>query len=136
MGKQRLEKIKARQEVILKVADDAKAKLKESSSNKDFMVKLIVQGLLMFLETEVTVKCREADKTMVESCLQAASDQYAKVIKSETGAAKSVKCIVDKSGFLPKEGLGGVVLICGDGKISIDNTIDARLGLVMEQDKP
>merc|ERR1711957_1127230 len=138
-NKQRLEKIKARQEVLVKIADDAKAKLTQDLKGdplKSFVTKLIVQGLLMFLETEVTVRCREADAKVVESCLQAASDEYAKVIKNETGAAKSVKITVDKSNYLPSSCLGGIALGCAGGKITIDNTIDARLQLVMEQDKP
>jgi len=147
INKQRLEKIKARQEVLTKISDEAKAKLTQDIKGdvqKSFVTKLIVQGLLMFLETEVTVRCREADAKTVESCLQSASDEYAKVIKNETGAAKTVKLTVDKSNYLApapagKDGpscLGGVVLACAGGKITIDNTIDARLGLVMEQDKP
>merc|ERR1712039_903255 len=105
----------------------------------------IVQGALMFLESEVNVKCREADVKLVESCLASASDEYAKAIKVATGAEKKVELTIDKSAYLPpapkgSDGglscLGGVVLSCQGGKISIDNTIDARLALVMEQDKP
>merc|ERR1712194_172660 len=144
INKQRLEKIKARQDVMTKITADATVQLEKEDQNKSFVSKLITQGLLMLLETEVQIRCREADAKIVESCLSGAADEYSKTIKNETGQARSCKLTIDKSKYLPpaagsKDGascLGGVVLACADGKITIDNTIDARLGLVMEQAKP
>jgi len=140
INKQRLEKIKARQEVMTKIADDVKAQLakemKNEGQSKDFVTKLIVQGLLMLLESEVSVRCKEGDVKLVNSCLKAAADEYTKVIKKETGADKTCKLTIDKSQYLPTDCLGGVILMCQNGKITIDNTIDLRLRLVMEQDKP
>eukprot|EP00928_Gymnodinium_smaydae_P041791 TRINITY_DN2823_c0_g1_i5.p1 TRINITY_DN2823_c0_g1~~TRINITY_DN2823_c0_g1_i5.p1 ORF type:complete len:226 (+),score=98.64 TRINITY_DN2823_c0_g1_i5:84-761(+) len=140
INKQRLEKIKARQDVMVKVAEDVKGKLaqdlKSEGQAKPFVTKLIVQGLLMLLEHEVSVRCREADAKMVEGCLADAAAQYGQIIKAKTGATKSVKLTLDKTQKLSKDCLGGVVLACQDGKITIDNTIDVRLKLVMEQDKP
>merc|ERR1712232_67026 len=106
------------------------------AKNKAFVTKLITQGLLMFLESEVSIRCKESDAKLVQDCLADAAKEYAQVIKKDTGADKSVKLTLDKSTYLPAECLGGVVLSCGDGKITIDNTIDLRLKLVMEQDKP
>merc|ERR1719382_472470 len=60
INKQRLEKIKARQEVMVKLAEEVRAKLANASSDKEFITKLVVQGLLMLLEDEVVVKCRAA----------------------------------------------------------------------------
>merc|ERR1712061_179450 len=62
INKQRLEKIKARQEVLVKLSDESKTALKKSGQDKAFVSKLIVQGLLMLLEENVAVRCREADK--------------------------------------------------------------------------
>merc|ERR1719468_414670 len=90
----------------------------------------------MLLENEVTIRCREADVKMVEGCLADAAAQYAQVIKAKCGATKAVRLSLDKQAYLPKDCLGGVILQCADGKITIDNTIDVRLKLVMEQDKP
>jgi len=148
INKQRLEKIKARQEVVGKVSDDVRVQVSKDMQNveqsKQFVKKLITQGLLMLLEPEVVVRCRECDAKLVESCLKPAAEDYSKVIKSETGATKSCKLSVDKAFLPPPPGkddsapscLGGVMLFCQKGKISIDNTIDTRLQLVMEQDKP
>merc|ERR1740121_3271871 len=99
----------------------------------------------MLLEEDVRVQCRQSDVTLVESCLAEASSQYADVIKKSSGATKKCKLTIDKTQFLPpapvpnseaKSCLGGVVLSCQGGSIVIDNTIDLRLKLVLEQDKP
>mmetsp|Transcript_119085 Transcript_119085/g.344437 ORF Transcript_119085/g.344437 Transcript_119085/m.344437 type:complete len:228 (-) Transcript_119085:91-774(-) len=144
INKQRLEKIKARQEVMHKIENDARAKLVSEAQAPAFVTKLIVQGLLMLLEDKVTVRCRKADESLVKGCLAGAQAEYAKLIKAETGATKDCALVIDTE-YLPaapeagKDGpscLGGVLLHCQAGKISIDNTVDVRLRLVMEQAKP
>merc|ERR1711879_50625 len=62
--------------------------------------------------------------------------EYARIIQEQTGATKSCKLSIAEDDFLPASCLGGVKLSCFGGKISIDNTIDLRLQLVMEQAKP
>merc|ERR1712048_148653 len=136
INKQRLEKIKARQEVMVKLAEEVKGKLAGASSDKAFVTKLITQGLLMLLEEEVVVRCRAADKATVQGCLAGAAAEYTKIIKDQTGADKKCNLTVDDKPPLDASLLGGVVLANQDGNITIDNTIDLRLKLVMEQDKP
>lgn len=148
INKSRLEKIRARQDILMKVSDEAKQglmeELKKDASNKDFITKLIVQGLLMLLEEDVEVRCRASDDGIVAACLDAAAKEYSAVILRETGRTKTVKCSLSKSNKLPPAPtgapgpscLGGVVLVCASSTITIDNTIDARLSLVLEQAKP
>jgi len=148
-NKSRLEKIRTRQEMLGKLAEDSKVALAEELQSeakaKEFTKSLIVQGLLMLLEDEVLVRCRDCDTKMVEGCLKAAEAKYAEVVKEKTGAVKKCKLSVDAAVKLPpppsaaehgRSCLGGVVLVCKGGKITIDNTIDSRLGLVLEQAKP
>merc|ERR1712176_1467966 len=85
---------------------------------------------------QVDVRCREKDVTMVASILGDASKKYSQIIKAETGADRKCKLSVDEKHPVPATSLGGIVLACNDGKITIDNTLDLRLRLVMEQDKP
>merc|ERR1712039_1064596 len=140
INKQRLEKIKARQEVMGKIQEDVKQALlqqmKTESVAKPFITKLIVQGLLMLLESEVEIRCKESDAKLVEAVLADAAAQYSKIIQTETKATKTCKLSLNKKDYLPASTIGGVVLACQNGKITIDNTIDLRLKLVMEQDKP
>merc|ERR1711972_939897 len=117
--------------------------LKDEAKVKGFVTKLIVQGALMLLETDVRVMCRQSDVSMVKGCLAEAQNMYSKIIKDSTGSTKTLKLTVADTYLRPaptgdnEDGcLGGVVLTCQGGKISIDNTIDLRLRLVMEQDKP
>lgn len=132
----RLEKVKARQEALGMINEECRKQLTNAGQDKGFITKLIVQGALMLLEPAVEVRCREGDVKMVESVLADASSLYNKQIKTSSGATKECKFHVSKSVFVPSTSLGGVTLACHDGKITIDNTIDLRLKLVLEQDKP
>merc|ERR1712232_1306397 len=85
INKQRLEKIKKRQEMMNKITSDVKGKLASAGQDKAFVTKLIVQGLLMFLEDKVDIRCRAQDASLVQSCLADAQAQYASVIKSQAG---------------------------------------------------
>mmetsp|Transcript_49925 Transcript_49925/g.89643 ORF Transcript_49925/g.89643 Transcript_49925/m.89643 type:complete len:234 (-) Transcript_49925:163-864(-) len=149
INRSRLEKIKTRQDMLTQLAADSKdtlaAQLRDEAKMKSFITKLIVQGLLMLLEDQVEVRCRASDDALVSQCLDAASKEYTKVIQQETGATRMVRLSLDQKVKLApaptsaKPGpscLGGVVLACQNGSITIDNTIDSRLGLVMEQAKP
>mmetsp|Transcript_11337 Transcript_11337/g.27215 ORF Transcript_11337/g.27215 Transcript_11337/m.27215 type:complete len:147 (-) Transcript_11337:8-448(-) len=73
INKQRLEKIKARQEVMHKVSSDAKEgiikELQKADTGKKFITQLLLQGMLMLLESEVVVKCRQAGQSMGHGCL-------------------------------------------------------------------
>jgi len=143
INKQRLEKIKARQEVMQGIAAEARTKLQTQGGSPDFITKLIVQGLLMLLEKEVKIRCRKEDKAKVEGCLKNASKEYNDIIKKETGKDMNVNLRIDEATITHSPGagehvpcIGGVVLVCHHDKITIDNTIDSRLNLVMEQAKP
>mmetsp|Transcript_76468 Transcript_76468/g.248087 ORF Transcript_76468/g.248087 Transcript_76468/m.248087 type:complete len:219 (+) Transcript_76468:86-742(+) len=135
VNKMRLEKIKARQEVMNQIEADVRPSLAKESQNAAFITKLIVQGMLMLLENEVVVRCRQADAKLVKGCLDAAQTEYTNHIKTETGASKTCTLSIDTL-FLREECLGGVFLSCFGGKITIDNTVDIRLRLTMEQAKP
>merc|ERR1719188_2127517 len=60
INRSRLEKIKARQDVLGQISGDAKqslqAELKNQSKQTEFISNLIVQGALMLLEDEVQVR--------------------------------------------------------------------------------
>merc|ERR1712085_39259 len=100
INKMRLEKIRARQEQMQRIQEEAKGQLANQAQNAKFNTSLIVQGLLMLLENEVTVRCRKSDTKLVESCLQAAAAEYSRVLKSETGSSRTVSLKLDKE-YLP-----------------------------------
>merc|ERR1712129_684149 len=88
-------------------------------------------------------RCRKEDATKVKGVLKNAEAQYAKIIKEQTGKDLTASLKIDDQELsaAPSGGdgascLGGVMLVCAGGKITIDNTLDSRLALVMEQAKP
>jgi len=137
INRSRLSKIKERQMMMTRVAEDVKADLRKGSAqNKEYITRLITQCMLILLEDNVKIQCRAADQSLVQSCFPGATDLYVKTVKEQGKATKTCKLELDAAKSLPEESLGGVILHCQEGTIVVDNTIDARLGLVMEQDKP
>jgi len=145
----RISKNQKRTEIMEKIFDQAKQKLMLVSEDQEkyrYLLKsLICQGMLSLLEDSVQVRCRECDASLVRSVLEAAKSTYADIIRRETGATRNVAVTLDETSFLnppPQKNnsgpscLGGIVLTCQDNTILIDNTIDARLELLAEQDKP
>jgi len=139
----RLRLLKAREEAIQKVLEEAHKnliKVCKSPQYKDLLKKLIVQGLIKIDEEKVTVVCRQEDLGLVESVLADAVNEYKQTSK------KNVSVSVDKSVFLPpgpdratnqlETCSGGVLLSAMDGKILCSNTLDARLSMAFEQQLP
>eukprot|EP00392_Amoebophrya_sp_AT5.2_P007039 g7051.t1 len=139
INKARLKKIEARQTCIETLSGEVAGKLKEvgkaEAKYKQILIDLIVQGCLKLMEEEVTVKCRAADTSVVRSVLDQASQAFAKTIAKETNVRASLKLKLDTA-VLPATCLGGVVLSCQGGSICVDNTLDTRLKLCMDNDKP
>jgi V-type H+-transporting ATPase subunit E len=136
----RLQKIAARQEVIGQLETEVKNKLTRVTQNegqyKQLLTDLIVQGLLMMIESDVTVRCLEKDARVCQSCLDGAAAKYAQVVQQQTGTRKAVSLKIDKEFLKAKECTGGVFLIGMGGALKVDNTLDARLQLQMDNDKP
>jgi V-type H+-transporting ATPase subunit E len=140
----RLKRVQARTAAFEEMTEGVKQKLVAVTQSpmkyKELLSALIVQGCLKLIEDKVQVRCREQDKQIVQSVLPETEKQYQLAIKGQTGVVKQVSLSVDTTRYLPATGkgavLGGVVLACYNGLITVDNTLDARLQLVEEQDKP
>ncbi|XP_008788110.1 V-type proton ATPase subunit E-like isoform X2 [Phoenix dactylifera] len=118
---------------LLRVSNDSKA-------YKMLLKGLIVQSLLRLKEPSVLLRCRKVDRKVVESILNEAKQEYA-----DKAAVHPPKITVDNV-YLPPpptnnetHGMfcsGGVVLASQDGKIVIENTLDARLDVAFRQKLP
>ena len=140
INKSRLRTIEERNTLLLQAVDMVKSSLsavvKKTDQYKKILTDLIVQGALMLLEPEVTIVCRKEDIATVKSVIEDAQKKYTSEIKAQTnGVTKSVKFIVDESRPLVGK-IGGVVLQTERGAIRVDNTLDTRLALLVEKDKP
>lgn len=140
INKSRLRTIEERNNLLMKTVDIVKESLaqtvKKGDKYKKIVTDLIVQGALMLLEAEVTVLCRKEDVALVKSVLGEAEKAYASEIKNQaSGAVKQVKLVIDESKPLVNK-IAGVILQTAGGSIRVDNTLDTRLELLVEKDKP
>ncbi|KAF8703731.1 hypothetical protein HU200_031817 [Digitaria exilis] len=114
---------------------------KDANTYKRILKGLIVQGLLRLREPALVLRCREADRSLVEAVLEVAKKEYA-----EKAKVNLPKIIIDGKVYLPPQRSnrdahgpscsGGVVLASQDGKIVYENTLDARLGVSFRQKLP
>lgn len=65
------------------------------------------------MEPAVTIRCRQADKSLVESLLPRAQQDYKAKIK------KDVVLKVDTEASLPADTCGGIELIAARGRIKV-----------------
>ncbi|KAH6904270.1 vacuolar H+ ATPase E1 [Coprinopsis sp. MPI-PUGE-AT-0042] len=89
----------------------------DSDRYTKFMQDVILQGFLAIMEAEVTVYCRKQDKSAVSA------------YKDLSG--KDISFQVDAS--LSDDLAGGVKLIDGSRRITVDNTLDERLRLLEDR---
>jgi len=140
----RLKRVSARTEAMDAAIAAVKTKLeavtRDQLKYKELLTALIVQGCLKVLEDKVQVRCRQEDRPLVQSAFAEAERAYSTQIKRQTGVERKVALSIDTGKSLLSKGkgavMGGVVLCCHGGLITVDNTLDSRLRLVEEQDKP
>lgn len=140
INKSRLRTIEERNTLLLQSVDMVKKSLsevvKKTDQYKKIVTDLIVQGAIMLLEPQVTILCRKEDVGLVKSVIDDAQKKYAAEIKAQAnGVSKSVKLVVDESRPLVGK-IGGVIVQTEGGAIRVDNTLDTRLDLLVEKDKP
>ncbi|TFK65987.1 ATPase V1/A1 complex subunit E [Pluteus cervinus] len=95
---------------------------------RQFLEGVIVQGFLQLLEPAATLHARKSDVSIVE---QAASNAAA-VYKQISGRVVDFKV----EGTLSNDGAGGIKLISGTQRITVDNTLDERLRLLEDRMLP
>jgi len=137
----RLQKMIARNEYVKKVNSEVTQTIKQLLQNqgeaKRIYIDLITEAALLLLEDEVEIRCRKEDFSLVESCFAGASDKYSKLIKDQSrGVQKKVKFHVNKSQPMSSDSLGGIIALCHDGLIRVENTLDARIQQEMTQNVP
>lgn len=144
----KLNKLKARQTKINDIQTEVQQQVAavELAKDKEFLKKLIVQACMMLLEEKVWVQCREEDAGLLDAqLLEEAQTMYADALRQQTdGAVPDAKTtlklsLITGNGSIPwlsADGLGGVVCLCHKAKITVNNTIEARMNLVLDLDKP
>ncbi|KAH7823273.1 putative V-type proton ATPase subunit E [Monocercomonoides exilis] len=133
---------KQRNEMLESLLEKAKLSSAEQSKNTDkykrLLVNLISQGLTELLEAHVSILCRKEDIALVKESIPEAIKKA-----EESIAPKKMEfhVIVDESESLPSGPdqskssqfcAGGVILTCHDGRIRLNNTLEARLKIAYE----
>ncbi|KAJ3513940.1 hypothetical protein NMY22_g14897 [Coprinellus aureogranulatus] len=93
-----------------------------------FLEDVILQGFLQILEPSVTVHTRSADIQVAEKASEAAKQKY----KEISGRDVDFEVVGDLSDDLA----GGVKLVSGSNRISVNNTLDERLRLLEDRMLP
>ena len=128
-NKTRLKVLTARQQLLDDLFEEARKKLAAEASSspdkyKEILTKLVLEGAYAMQEPKLQIRVRKADVAAAKDALKAASEEY----KKATGEA--VELALDEANALPEGSAGGAVIVGGGGKITIDNTLEARLALV------
>jgi len=131
---------------LLKAEDGKKSELKEmvekrfasvtknSGKYKEFLKQAMIQAfLLIWDEEDVTVSCRKQDQSIVKSLMQPAMDEVKSRAQKECNTSLKMKANFDNK---PVKCSGGVIVSARGGKVVCDNTLDARLNIVMRTELP
>lgn len=134
----RLTVLKYRDDALKTIITDSKAELASfvNSGEYDSLLKnILVEALCKLAESESVVYCTAADKSKVDACLGEATELYAAFL-AESGSDISNPSVTVCDEPLDDEEVGGVKVSGLGGKISINNTLSARLDLAFEQTLP
>ncbi|KAI8980006.1 ATP synthase subunit [Pilobolus umbonatus] len=133
INKARLRILQERQRVLDNLFEEADGIIHHVSEDSDkyatLIEGLILQGSYALMENSMTVRCREQDVEIVESVLETVTDRYEESMKQRPEFSIS-------EDYLPESNAGGVIMSGYHGKITVDNTLGARLEIAKEEMLP
>ncbi|CAM4563115.1 unnamed protein product [Leuciscus chuanchicus] len=134
MNQARLKVLKARDDMISDLLNDARQRLanvaRDPSRYAALMDGLILQGFYQLLEPKVNIRCRKQDVGIVQAAVQRNIPIYKAAVKD------SLEVRIDQDHFLSPEISGGIELYNADGRIKVSNTLESRLDLMAQQMMP
>lgn len=126
----RISILKAREELVQKMRDQAVTELAKIPQDSDkylgLLTNLIAQSLYRLTERDVFIKCREQDLNLVNQAATQAKAMYKNELKKEAR-------VVVLQQYLSPQIAGGIEAYTSDGKIKIINTLEARLNMMFMQ---
>ncbi|XP_020495442.1 V-type proton ATPase subunit E 1a [Labrus bergylta] len=134
LNQARLRVLKAREDMIMDLLNEARQKLTETVKDpvrySALLEGLVLQGFYQLLEPKVTVRCRQQDVEMVQAAIDKNIPIYKDAVKS------NIVVRIDPERFLSSEICGGVEVYNANGKIKVSNTLENRLELIAQQMMP
>jgi len=113
---------------LFQASRDQLVSLSSSSQYVQFLQGVIVQGFLQLLEPEVTIHARETDVGAAKQAAEGAANEYKEI------SGREIRFDVVSS--LSNDLAGGVKLVNGNSRITLDNTLDERLRLLEDRMLP
>ncbi|KAJ2779976.1 V-ATPase V1 sector subunit E [Coemansia interrupta] len=133
INKSRLQVLQARQEMLETVFSDAREALAKVPEDKEkyqkMLVELCVQAFVQLNDRRVNVRVRKADLDVIKTAVEEAVAIYKK-------DGKDITATVVEDSPLPDSVLGGVRVSALGDRISVDNTLVARLELSSDRMLP
>jgi V-type H+-transporting ATPase subunit E len=130
----RLQILKAQDDHIQSILDEAREQLGEVVANKDkykqVLEGLLTQCLFQLLEPIALIRCRRDDLELVKEVKDSCLKVYREKTKNECDLQ------IDSANYLPAECKGGVELTAKQGRIKVTNTLESRLYLLSRQMLP
>ncbi|KAG5652316.1 hypothetical protein H0H81_005428 [Sphagnurus paluster] len=128
-NKSRLKLLHRREEHLQDLFATSRAAVVELAKDEgryvQFLEGIIVQGLLSVLEPTVTVHTRARDVELATQAVENATKTYKEI------SGRDVQVGVE--GTLSGDSAGGVKLVSGSRRITLDNTLDERLRLLEDR---
>ncbi|KAJ8457097.1 hypothetical protein ONZ51_g11734 [Trametes cubensis] len=116
------------QDLFATARESIDALAKDEGRYVQFLEGVILQGFLSLLEPDVTVHARPKDVGQVQRAIDGATRQYTEI------SGRTVSATV--KGSLSDDIAGGVKLVSGNERITLDNTLDERLRLLEDRMLP
>ncbi|XP_056137566.1 V-type proton ATPase subunit E 1a [Lampris incognitus] len=134
MNQARLKVLKARDDMIVDLLNEARKRLaeiaKDPASYSTLLEGLVLQGFYQLLEPKVIIRCRQQDVEMVQAAVDKNIPIYKDTVKS------NINVRIDQQRFLSADICGGIELYNDNGKIKVSNTLESRLDLMAQQMMP
>ncbi|KAI0055974.1 ATPase V1/A1 complex subunit E [Artomyces pyxidatus] len=131
-NKSRLKLLHRREEHLQDLFDTARTAILALAADEaryvQFLEGVIVQGLLRLLEPNATVYARAKDEKIAARAVESAKKAFKEI------SGRDVEVAVEAS--LDDESAGGVKLISGTRRITLDNSLDERLRLLEDRMLP
>lgn len=132
LNQARLKLLKAREDHIKGVLDEAKARLTKLSGDpakyRSILKGLIIQALFQMLEEVGVLRCRKHDVDLVGELLPSCLEELKRV-----WPGRNLRISIDRANFLGADTAGGVELLARDGKIRVVSTMESRLDLISQK---
>ncbi|KAF8176474.1 ATPase, V1/A1 complex, subunit E [Pholiota molesta] len=131
-NKSRLKLLHKREEVLQEIFSAVREPevpiYKTGSRYEQFLEGIITESFLFILEPKVTIFSRKSDVDVVKQAAESATRSYKEI------SGRDVEFEVQPT--IADDSQGGVKLISGTGRISLDNTMEERLRLLEDKMLP